>query len=72
MPLYEYRCVEDGETITLLRPMREADEPVEDPRGLGRSFLRRHSTFSVGSGDAARPAAGGPCPCGNPQGPCSR
>ena len=25
MPLYEYRCEEDGELITLLRPMAEAE-----------------------------------------------
>ena len=31
---------EDGERITLLRPMREADDPVEDPAGRGRTFQR--------------------------------
>ena len=49
MPLYEYRCEETGTTITLLRPMAEADAPVEDPEGKGRLFKRVHSTFSVGS-----------------------
>ena len=34
MPLYEYRCEEDGSLVTLLRSMAEADEPVEDPEGL--------------------------------------
>jgi putative FmdB family regulatory protein len=69
MPLYEYRCEEDGETITLLRPMADADRPVEDPKGLGRTFVRTHSTFAVGAGKAAAPSAG--CACGNPNGPCS-
>ncbi len=49
MPLYEYRCEEDGSTITLMRPMGEADDPVEDPKGEGRVFTRMHSTFAVGS-----------------------
>ncbi|MHC4129294.1 MAG: FmdB family zinc ribbon protein [Planctomycetota bacterium] len=69
MPLYEYRCDEDGETITLLRSMADADRPVEDPEGLGRTFVRTHSTFAVGAGKAEAPSAG--CPCGNPNGPCA-
>jgi putative FmdB family regulatory protein len=67
MPLYEYRCAEDGETITLLRPMADADKPVEDPRGRGRTFVRAPSTFAVGA--KSQPAPRG-CPCGNPDGPC--
>ena len=67
MPLYEYRCREDGETITLLRAMAEADKPVEDPRGLGRTFVRAHSTFAVGRNTPPRPSG---CPCGDPDGPC--
>lgn len=72
MPQYEYMCEADGEVITLLRPMREADRPVEDPKGRGRRFVRRHSTFSVGESgskaNVAAPSSG--CPCGNPDGPC--
>ncbi|MHC4991310.1 MAG: FmdB family zinc ribbon protein [Planctomycetota bacterium] len=70
MPLYEYVCPEDGDTITLLRPMRDADEPVDDPSGRGRRFVRKHSTFAVAHDRAAARPPGG-CPCGNPEGPCN-
>lgn len=71
MPMYEYRCDDDGTVITVMRPMAEADEPVEDPEGRGRTFRRIHSTFSVGT--ASRPAAappGGGCPMCGPDGSC--
>lgn len=75
MPLYEYRCVEDGEVIELLRSMREADAPVEDPEGRGRTFERIHSAFRVGEGvttaASTRPGMGGGCACGHPHGPCA-
>jgi predicted nucleic acid-binding Zn ribbon protein len=78
MPQYEYICEDDGEIITLLRPMRDADKPVEDPAGQGRTFKRMHSTFMVSESAAskaksnAKPATrpGGGCACGNPHGPC--
>jgi len=75
MPLYEYRCAEDGTTITLLRPMAEADKPVKDPEGKGRTFRRTHSTFAVGAGGTTRQAAGGAggagqCPSCGLDGPC--
>lgn len=71
MPQYEYISVEDGETITLLRPMAEADAPVDDPKGLGRTFVRQHSTFAVGGTRPSVPLKqGGGCACGNPHGPC--
>jgi putative FmdB family regulatory protein len=76
MPLYEYIC-DDGEVIELLRPMSDADLPVEDPAGKGRTFRRLHSTFMVGQGAApasgsrvSLPAAGGCCPCGKTHGSC--
>ena len=73
MPLYEYECTEDGQRITLLRPMARADEPVEDPDGRGRSFTRTHSVFGVGQADAgSSPMPGGGCACGDPNGPCAR
>ncbi len=76
MPLYEYVCESDGEVIELLRPMADADKPVEDPKGKGRVFKRRQSTFAAqgagtGAGGASLPMAGGCCPCGNPAGPCN-
>lgn len=74
MPQYEYECVEDGQLLTLLRPMSEADSPVEDPRGEGRTFKRVHSVFGVGRTDAGptmSPAApSGCCPCGLAAGSC--
>lgn len=71
MPQYEYECAEDGEVLTLLRPMREADAPVEDPKGKGRTFTRRHSVFGVGSAAAATAAPEpGSCACGLKPGSC--
>ncbi len=69
MPLYEYRCVQDGTLLTLLRPMREADDPVEDPEGLPRTWERVQSLFSVESTDPPRQepsggCCGGGCGCG--------
>jgi putative FmdB family regulatory protein len=78
MPIYEYRCEQDGAVIELLRPMADADKPVEDPEGKGRLFQRQHSTFaSGGAGGAASPGGrsvslGGGCGCGKPHGSCGR
>lgn len=76
MPLYEYESPEDGEIVTLLRPMSEADDPVEDPDGRGRTFRRRHSVFGVGGGTPAlaapSPPMGGCCPCGKGAHQCGR
>jgi hypothetical protein len=47
MPQDEYENDTDHEVITLLRPMRDADLPFEDPAGKGRTFRRRHSVFGV-------------------------
>ncbi|MCH2137862.1 MAG: zinc ribbon domain-containing protein [Phycisphaerales bacterium] len=52
MPLYEYRCADDGTTLTLLRTMAQADDPVTDPDGLDRTFERVQSVFQV---DATAP-----------------
>lgn len=75
MPMYEYRCVEDGDLIELLRPMAEADKPVIDPEGRGRKFERVLSTFAVSGSPVGAPAhkhkPGGGCGCGNPHGPCN-
>lgn len=77
MPLYEYVCERDGEVIELLRSAADADKPVEDPKGRGRVFLRRHSTFATGgAGAGAAPGGksvplGGCCPCGKTRGGCA-
>lgn len=77
MPLYEYESIEDGEVIELLRPMKDADLPVEDPAGRGRIFRRRMSVFGVAGGaevSSGQPAGGhvhsAGCGCGKPMGSC--
>ena len=74
MPIYEYESASDGEVISLLRPMAEADAPVEDPEGRGRTFRRRHSVFGVSTGGSSAPEApmGGCCPCGVDADRCGR
>jgi putative FmdB family regulatory protein len=75
MPLYEYICEADGAVIELLRPMAEADKPVQDPEGKGRLFKRKHSTFAA-AGTAAAGASlplhthSATCGCGKPRGSC--
>ncbi|MBL9150390.1 MAG: zinc ribbon domain-containing protein [Phycisphaerae bacterium] len=77
MPIYEYECREDGEVIELLRSMRDADLPVEDPKGRGRMFVRKHSVFGVAGGTPGVGVGGGGhvhsgpcCPCGKPSNQC--
>lgn len=81
MPLYEYRCEEDGTLLELMRPMSQADAPVEDPEGKGRTFTRVMSVFqSGGKGDGGSSSGGGQssgghvhsggCGCGKPRGSC--
>ncbi len=74
MPIYEYVSEKDGEKIELLRPMAQADVPVEDPAGKGRVFKRVASTFaaqgvsvSVGGGGHVHT---GMCGCGKRPGTC--
>ena len=72
MPIYEYESTEDGEVISLLRSMAEADAPVVDPEGRDRIFRRRHSVFGVMTGSVGRaaPSSEGFCPCGVAEGGC--
>lgn len=77
MPQYEYVSEEDGEVIVLLRPMKDADAPVDDPAGRGRTFTRKHSVFGVaggspGAGTGGHVHTGACCPCGKPQTQCGR
>ncbi|MCE9620698.1 MAG: zinc ribbon domain-containing protein [Planctomycetes bacterium] len=75
MPIYEYANDTDEEVIELLRPMADADKPVEDPAGRNRKFMRRHSVFGVvGAGASAEAPmpSGGCCPCGKSQSMCGR
>ena len=77
MPIYEYESIEDGEVIELMRPMKDADAPVNDPAGRGRTFRRKMSVFGVSGAAAAGAASAGPahvhsagCGCGRPHGSC--
>jgi hypothetical protein len=75
LPLYEY-IADDGAILELLRPMADADNPVEDPEGRGRTFRRKLSTFAAASSSDVRaggvPLNQGCCPCGKAPGGCSR
>ena len=68
MPLYEYIAKEDNTVIEALRSMADADKPLTDPEGKGRTFVRKQSTFAskghAGNSPAGGGAAGGCCPCG--------
>ena len=78
MPLYEYEA-QDGTVVELMRPMSQADAPVQDPEGKGRVFTRVMSVFQSGgkgdsSGSGASSGGGhvhsGGCGCGKPRGSC--
>jgi putative FmdB family regulatory protein len=72
MPLYEYVCERDGTVVELLRPASQADAPVDDPDGKGRTFKRKHSTFASSGTSVSLGArgGGGGCACGKPHGGC--
>lgn len=81
MPLYEYRCEDDGTLLELMRPMSQADAPVPDPEGKGRTFTRVMSVFQSGGkgdsggGQSSGQSSGGHvhsggCGCGKPRGSC--
>lgn len=77
MPLYEYIAKEDGTKLELLRPMSQADAPVDDPDGKGRTFIRAHSTFASKANAASASTSwgsghvhSGTCGCGKKPGSC--
>lgn len=75
MPLYEYVCEDDGSVVEVMRPMRDADAPLDDPDGRGRTFVRKMSTFAAkssagGGGGGMSLPTGGCCPCGKTSGGC--
>jgi putative FmdB family regulatory protein len=78
MPIYEYISEQDGAVIELVRPMADADKPVTDPEGKGRSFKRQISSFAAkgtgtsSGGSASSLPIGGCCPCGKNSDSCSR
>lgn len=79
MPIYEYVCEEPGKppvTIELMRSMADADKPVVDPEGKGRTFKRKLSVFAAGgpgapsAGDGGGHVHSGTCGCGKRRGSC--
>lgn len=80
MPIYEYICEEPGKkpvTIELLRSFADADSPVPDPEGKGRTFRRVLSTFATGGTGAGQTSSApsghvhsGGCGCGKRRGSC--
>ncbi len=77
MPIYEYTAIEDNETVEALRPMADADKPLADPAGKGRTFVRKQSTFAakgtaIGASLGGSAAGSGCCPCSKVPGACSR
>ncbi len=73
MPMYEYICEQDGTRLELLRPMSEADAPVEDPQNKGRVFRRAISVpnAKTSGGAGTGTSLGACCPCGKGPGSCS-
>ena len=66
MPIYEYRCREDGHKFEMLRTMDRAGDPAECPEcgSDGRRLLSLFASFSAtDSGDSSELAGGGGC-CG--------
>jgi putative FmdB family regulatory protein len=72
MPIYEYVCEQDGTRIELLRPMSEADAPVDDPQNKGRLFTRAVTApnAKTSGGGGAGVSLGACCPCGKNAGGC--
>jgi len=71
VPIYEYQCEKDGSVIELLRPIADADKPVMDPEGKGRTFKRKHSTFATGGPEGKSVSLSqGSCACGKRAGGC--
>jgi putative FmdB family regulatory protein len=72
VPLYEYRCPICDDTFEARRPMSEASDPIECPRGHdgARRLLSVFAAVGTASSAPAGPAAapggccGGGCGCG--------
>jgi putative FmdB family regulatory protein len=62
MPIYEYRCRACGDTREELRPVSDADAPVDCACGTA-DVTRLPSLIARGAGDASLPMAGGEGGC---------
>lgn len=72
MPVYEYECSDCERVTEALRPIRDADEPIDCEHCGGRRTHRAHSVFAAGASsgsDQSLPMAG--CGrCGEAGGSC--
>jgi len=72
MPLYEYSCRDCHVTFDALRPMSQADEPIECAQCHGSNTARAISLFAahtvdaLGSSQAIAGGGGGCASCGSP------
>jgi putative FmdB family regulatory protein len=66
MPVYEYFCSSCRSKFEALRPMRQADDPIECERCQSPRTARVLSLFYASSGGQALEGAGGGggCACG--------
>lgn len=68
MPLYEYYCADCHSKTEVLRPMSQADEPMECPMCHSRRTSRKLSVFSAFSktgGNGSTQAISGTGGCGS-------
>lgn len=71
MPIYEYECEQDGTVVEVIRPIADADKPLPDPEGKGRTFKRKLSLVAGGAASVGHVHTGS-CACGKPGGGCMR
>ena len=72
MPIYEYACNDCGTKFESLRPIKEADRPIECKQCHSQETHRKMSTFFAQSGGHAISGTdskscsgcGGSCSCG--------
>jgi len=50
MPIYEYICLDCDTSFEILRPMREADAPIQCKTCQSEHTLRKISVFAAHSG----------------------
>jgi len=71
MPLYEYVCADCGERFDALRPMRDADAPIDCPRCGGQRTSRGISLFAAISSEGVIAGAGSSCGSCSPSAACA-
>lgn len=61
MPIYEYVCVDCHARFDALRPMKDADAPIQCKNCYGEHTSRTISLFNAQSGGKVVAGAGGGC-----------